>query len=271
MTKSKYRNVELSDPAFERDHLRLLTFRSPALRARGDVTMFMPPECPSQRSVPLVVLLHGVYCSHWAWAWKAGAHLTALSLIEKEAIGPMVIAMPSDGLWGDGSGYVAHAQADYEKWIIEDVVGCATEVTPCLDSQSPLFLAGLSMGGYGALRLGAKHAHLVSGFSGLSSITHPSQMARFVEEPLSSYGNALEGKEAEVFYWMEKNRESLPPFRFDCGTSDALIEENRELHRRLIAGGIAHEYFEYEGGHTWDYWREHLAQTLLFFANLCGR
>src|SRR6476659_6144456 len=148
---TKYRTIALSDPQFERDCLRLLTFKSPALGGRGDVSIFVPPGCETEQDLPLVLLLHGVYASHWAWSLLGGAHLTASRMIQQSLIRPMVIAMPSDGLWGDGTGYVPHASEDYEKWIMEDVVGCVTQVIACLGSASKLFIAGLSMGGYGAL------------------------------------------------------------------------------------------------------------------------
>ncbi len=266
---SEYGNVELSDPQYERNHLRYLTFKSPALKRRGDVTIFVPPGCERKERLPVVVLLHGVYGSHWSWSMKGGAHLTALNLIEKQLIEAIVLCMPSDGLWGDGSGYIAHAEADYEGWIMEDVIGCVTEVIPCIDSRSPLFIAGLSMGGYGALRLGAKYAEKVAGFSGHSSITYPGDLARFIEQPLTLYAEALEREDAVPLYWMKRHKEILPPFRFDCGTSDALIEDNRELHQSLVGLDIPHQYFEFEGDHNWNYWQEHVADTLLFFDGVC--
>lgn len=267
---SRYRKVELSDGLYERDHLRCLTFKSPALGGRGDVTLFVPPGVENARGVPLVLLLHGVYGSHWVWALKGGAHRTALDLVDKRMMRPMVLAMPSDGLWGDGSAYLAHNVADYERWVVEDVVGCVTEVVPCLDAHSPLFVAGLSMGGYGALRLGAKYASRFRAFSGLSSITHPRQFPLFVEEPLSLYGAVLETGDADVLHWMRENKSCLPPFRFDCGTDDNLIGANRALHETLLELDIPHQYFEYEGGHDWEYWRTHVADTLLFFESVCG-
>jgi S-formylglutathione hydrolase FrmB len=124
------------------------------------------------------------------------------------------------------------------------------------------------MGGYGALRLGAKYADRFKGVSAHSSLTHPLQLARFVEEPLDAYLGGHE-EELNVLFWMKKNKEKLPPIRFDCGTSDDLIEENRTLHRNLIAHGIPHHYFEFEGGHSWEHWREHVRDTFLFFNNRC--
>ena len=147
---------------------------------------------------------------------------------------------------------------------MEDVVGCVTEVVPCLDPQSELFIAGLSMGGYGALRLGAKYAHGVKGISAHSSLTHPDQLEHFVEEPIVAY-RASQKEDLRVLYWIRENKEHLPPLRFDCGTDDHLIEENRKLHRDLAASGIPHQYFEFEGDHSWPYWREHIKDTLIFF------
>ena len=75
--------------------------------------------------LPLVILLHGVYGSAWSWPLNGGAHLTVARLIEAEEIAPVALAMPSDGLWGDGSGYVPHADADYERWIVDEVPAAA--------------------------------------------------------------------------------------------------------------------------------------------------
>src|SRR5436190_18758482 len=153
-----FRTIEFSSPAFEYHGLRHVTVKSPSLRRRGDITLWAPPSDNSAGPLPLVILLHGVYGSHWAWAWKGGAHVTAAALVETGQMPPMVLAMPSDGLWGDGSGYIKHhgSGEDYERWIMEDVPEAVRLATGGRTSEGPLFLSGLSMGGYGALRLGAK-------------------------------------------------------------------------------------------------------------------
>ena len=105
----------------------------------------------------------------------------------------------------------------------------------------------------------------MAGFSAHSSITRPEQLERFIEEPLSTYGDILRREDSLPLYWMEMHKDKLPPFRFDCGTGDSLIEDNREFHEALNSLGIPHEYHEFDGGHDWTYWREQLAKTLLFF------
>jgi len=66
--------------------------------------------------------------------------------------------------------------------------------------------------------------------------------------------------------WIKYNASRLPPLRFDCGVDDPLIEVNRSLHRELEAAGIPHEYKEFPGGHSWDYWILHLRDTLRFIS-----
>ena len=80
--------------------------------------------------LPLVILLHGVYGSHWCWSLKGGAHRTADHLVRTGQIRPMVLAMPSDGLWGDGSGYLPHNARNFERWILDDVPKAVAEALP---------------------------------------------------------------------------------------------------------------------------------------------
>jgi S-formylglutathione hydrolase FrmB len=213
----------------------------------------------------VVILLHGVYGSAWSWAHSAGVHLQANEMIRRGELPPMVLTMPSDGLWGDGSGYLPHNGYDFEKWIAEDILAALSEKIDGVGMASPLFITGLSMGGFGALRIGAKYGARFWGISGHSSITSLEQMKLFVAEDLAQYRQKDEVQE-DVFKTIQHYRHSLPPLRFDCGISDPLIEYNRQLHRQLQQAGIMHQYEEYEGGHEWPYWTEHIRKTLQFFA-----
>lgn len=260
-----FRTLEISDDRYTEPGLITVTVKSAALGRRADVTLFVPPGHGAD-SLPVVTLLHGVYGSHWAWALKGGAHRVLMRLMTKGDVPPMMLAMPSDGLWGDGSGYLRHQDADYEKWIVREVQEIAETVSAAA-IMAPRFITGLSMGGYGALRLGALNALHFAGVSAHSAITDYSQLASIMEEPLSSIKLA-DDEPTSVFEAMLKHKDRLPPFRFDCGTDDSLIESNRELHRALDEAGVHHTYEEFSGGHTWPYWHEHLADSLRFFAGL---
>ncbi|MEM6822413.1 MAG: alpha/beta hydrolase-fold protein [Verrucomicrobiota bacterium] len=243
--------------------VKLVTVKSEALRQRVDLTLFCPELICGMIDVPIVILLHGVYGSHWAWTLKGEAHVTCQRLISQKKISLCVLAMPSDGLWGDGSGYLKHPHQDFEKWIVDEVPAVVSEVVPECSENSSRFIAGLSMGGFGALRLGAKYGSLFSGISGHSSITHFDQIDQFVEEGLESY--KVSDEDHSVEKTMERSRHKLPPIRFDCGREDSLLPENRKLHQALKNLGIEHDYSEFPGGYEWTYWEEHLQDTLMFF------
>ncbi len=264
--KSKFRTTEISNPEFESNNLRFITVKTSNLKGRGDICVFVPPV-KNASNLPIVTLLHGVYGSAWIWAYKAGVHFTALKMMEEGLIKPMILAMPSDGLWGDGSAYLPHNSFNFEEWIVDDVLDAVVENIDSASSESDLFIAGLSMGGYGALRLGAKYFEKYKGFSGLSSITNKSQMHLFVEEDEREYSQE-NNLEEDVFEFLLKNKEKLPPFRFDCGKNDLLIEYNRRLHNHLIKSNIKHIYEEFDGKHEWSYWQEHIKETLLFFDSI---
>lgn len=94
-----FRTIEISNPSLAPEGVHFVTVKSAALRRRADITCFVPPGIRASR-LPLVTLLHGVYGSHWAWLFKGAAHQVLMRLIEHEGLPPMMLAMPSDGLWG---------------------------------------------------------------------------------------------------------------------------------------------------------------------------
>lgn len=261
-----FRTAEISDSRFEFDGVRWITVASPALGRRADLTVFIPQHDSVQSPLPIIILLHGVYGSHWAWALKGGAHRTAAQLIAEKQIPPFVLAMPSDGLWGDGSGYVPHRDANYEAWILDEVPAAVRLAAIGTSETSPLFLAGLSMGGFGALRLGAKYRSRIVGMSGHSCVTEAHELDAFISQSRAGWSQAR--SDQSVLSAMTRAGDPLPPFRFDCGTGDSLLEANRTLHRELDAAGIAHLYEEFPGGHEWPYWERHFADTLHFFAKI---
>lgn len=255
-----FHTLELSDPAYELDGLRFATVKSRALGRRGDVTLWVPD---SDNISTLLILLHGVYGSHWVWSLKGGVHRTAQHMMEAKEIAPMVIAMPSDGLARDGSGYLTWSdKEDVERWIVEEVPAIARLAAPGLSPNASIGIAGLSMGGYAALRLGGKYPERFCAISAHSAFPDIDGMAAFAEEPLEDYLACAPREDLSASNWLMRNRAVLPPLRFDCGLDDALIESNRALHTMLGNENIAHEYGEYPGGHEWSYWRDHVADTL---------
>ena len=260
----EFRKLEISDPKFETEGLRYITVKSPSLKMRADISVFIPEQAKTKRAVPVIILLHGVYGSHWAWAMKGNAHRTLQHMIDNGESEPFILAMPSDGLWGDGSGFVPHSDQDFEAWIGQEVPEVLTILIDEVDDDSKYFISGLSMGGYGAFRIGTKYSHLFDGISGHSSITDIEQMGQFVEENWQSTFHIEDGKLIDL---IRKGKSNLN-IRFDCGKQDGLLEANRQLHSSLVNANIDHKYEEYEGEHNWEYWEERIKDTYTFFTQL---
>ena len=107
---------------------------------------------------------------------------------------------------------------------MDEVPAIARIAAPALRADAKIAIGGLSMGGYGALRLGAKFADRFSSISAHSAITDIREMAKFVEEPISDYLVCAPSEELSAIYWLRKHRDRLPRLRFDCGLDDPLIE-----------------------------------------------
>ena len=261
----RFKTLEISNPGYENNNLRFITVKTANLMGRGDICVYVPPGTANTETLPIVILLHGVYGSAWSWPYSSGVHLKVNELIQKGELPPMILAMPSDGLWGDGSAFLPLGNYNFEKWIADDVPDALIECINGAQKESPLFISGFSMGGFGALRIGAKYAPKFKAISGHSSITSLPQIKFFVEESLKYYAqdNIID---EDVFETFMHYRFNLPPIRFDCGTADLLINYNRSLHKKMEKEGIPHLFEENPGGHEWTYWTKHIIQSLKFFS-----
>lgn len=264
-----FRTLECSDPAISPDGLSFVTVKSAALGQRADLCLWVTPGLAAGAGAPLIVLLHGVYGSHWAWALKGGAHLTAARLVAEGALPPVVLAMPSDGLWGDGSGYVPHRERDFERWIVDEVPAAAAEATGACDPAAPMLLAGLSMGGFAALRIAGKFPQRIAAAAAHSAVTDAAGLDPLIEESRADWSRRPEDMSALAA--LTAATAALPPLRFDCGPDDPFLDDNHALHAALDAAGIAHVYRETAGGHDWPYWSREIEATLRFFGEVLAK
>lgn len=258
--------IEQSSPELTADKLLLLTVHASSLKGRGNLSCYNAYS--EARDLPIVLLLHGVYGSHWAWMHLGGAHRVYERLRAAHQIDEMVLVMPEDGSYYAGSAYLPLSKGyDFERWIVVDALEAVMTTVPSVSEASRLYIAGLSMGGYGALRLGAKYAGRFSGISAHSAITDIQEMRLFVEEDLSIY-RCDDPNETDLLYWFEHNRRQLPLLRMDCGEDDVLYAGNVSFSARLKDARIDHSFSISEGGHEWAYWNRMLAHTLRFFDDI---
>ena len=146
-----------------------------------------------------------------------------------------------------------------------------------IETRAGRAVAGLSMGGYGALKFGVKHPEL---FAFAASMSGALSAATWTEAELSGGFASVWRTLAPVYGPMDSPvraandvfklyRElpaervaALPYIYLDCGTEDGLLQSNRSLADILQAQKIPHEYRELPGAHTWSYWNHPVVEVL---------
>lgn len=232
-----------------------IRFFSEALGTRTTYNVIVPDE--GEGPFPVLMQLHGLNDDSNDWLLRS-------NLMRYVADLPLIVVLPNGGT----SGYLNWKTSGrlhkhrYEDFLTTDIPNHLRRNFHVADG--PWAIGGLSMGGYGAIRLGMKYPDRFCSIWGHSSAFHIDEMVdpALVEnvEDASVYRHA----EALV------NREQRPEISFDCGTGDELLEHNRRFHEHLQSLGVEHHYAEFEGGHTWEYWDLHVQTALGQHAKVLG-
>jgi putative tributyrin esterase len=207
-------------------------------------------------------LLHGLTGGYLDWSTRTNLARLAHGL-------PLVIIMPD----GENAWYTNAADKGpkFEDYIADDLVKDVESKYRVIRSRYGRAIAGLSMGGYGALKIALKRPGTFAaagGFSSALGVTDPAfddRMTSFKDQLYKIYGPA--GSETrtanDILLIADKAKpESAPSLYMDCGTSDGLLDENRALTAVLQKRGLAYEYHEVPGAHTWQYWNRRVEAFL---------
>ena len=142
------------------------------------------------------------------------------------------------------------------------------------DARDDNYVGGLSMGGYGAIKLSLIYPERYAGcisLSGSLDITRKNKTYS-LEEWRANFGFdipdalSLEGSEYDLFALLDKvpDGKVLPRIFQWCGTEDGLINVNREFRDKLVAKGAEVNYSESEGNHSWRWWDMHIQRGLKY-------
>ncbi|WP_428940496.1 alpha/beta hydrolase [Fontivita pretiosa] len=208
-------------------------------------------------------LLHGLSDDHTIWHRRTRIEWYVRQL-------PLMVVMP-DGYRGFYTN-ISNGPA-YARYISEELVGFIQRTFPARASRAARCIGGLSMGGYGALRAALAYPHLyASANSHSGALMHGSKTW-----PRSNgmdrsdvFGADPRGTDHDLLHLAARagRQRPLPRLLIDCGTDDFLLKDNREFHLKLEALGVEHEYWEYPGGHDWDYWDNHVRDAIAFHAKV---
>ena len=239
-----------------------LRWFSDVLKKHVGTYVFIPPA--GKPPFATLYLLHGLSDDYTGWQRR-----TRLEPYAEQH--PLMVVMP-DGFRGF---YTNNAQGpDYARYIAEELIATIERIFPARPQRESRGVGGLSMGGYGALRLSLGFPDV---FAAATSHSGPMMYGwRDKPRPGSPLGEAEFGRifgqgngpgsEHDLVALAQrcKSHHALPKIRIDCGTEDELLDDNRTLHAQLDKLGVEHEYEEFPGGHTWEYWDLHVREALAF-------
>ena len=243
-------------------------------------SIYLPPDYESsERSYPVVYLLHGYTDDNTGWLQFGEIDRYADKAIAEGAIPPMIIVMPN----GDSSWYINSydGKEKYEDFFIKEFMPSIEKTYRIKAEKHYRGLAGLSMGGYGSLIYSLKYPELFAAAAPLSAAMFDD--ATLVSMPEDNYnrtfsqlyGRSLKGKDRLTKAWYansplkiveEKSTDALRQVRYwiDCGDDDGLSRGNSLLHIALMEKHVPHEFRIRDGGHTWTYWRTGITDALAF-------
>lgn len=160
-------------------------------------------------------------------------------------------------------------KSQFATYIVHDVITCIDSAYRTITSADARALIGTSMGGHGALTLLAGYPELfcgagsISGILDLTAFPHEWLIAR-VLGPCASNKNRWQNH--SFLYSMESLTGKKKAIIIDCGRSDFALAVNRSAHAKMEKLGIAHEYHERPGGHSYRYVQKVLPYHIGYFA-----
>lgn len=242
-----------------------INYFSKSLKKASSFNIVFPDDAAIPRPWSVFYLLHGLSDDHTIWMRRTS--------IERYVAGlPLVVVMP-DG----GRGWYANAQAGdaYEDDLVNDVVGLVDRTFPVRAERSGRAIGGLSMGGYGAVKVGLKHPDIfgsINSHSGALGMLHNLNEAKKLSPEFERiFGSSLKDGSEDPFGIVTKmDHGKIPSMLIDCGTEDFLLAQNRGFHEHLEKLHIAHEYKEFSGGHNWEYWDLHVREAIAFHVKNLG-
>ncbi len=242
-----------------------MNIKSAQLGKATKVNVLLPTDVSDARQpYKTMWLLHGLSGDASDWM-----RYTSIERYAK-AYGLAVIMPDAERSWYTNTAY----GMNFFSYITEELPALCRKTFGCLsDNREDNIVAGLSMGGYGALKAALTYPERYGAcisLSGSLDITRKSRPYR-LEEWQSIFGFniqsalELEGGEHDLFALAERNKKSGKPFPelyMWCGNEDSLLGVNRDFDELLSRLEVPHVFTSSEGDHTWRFWDMHIQSAL---------
>ncbi len=221
-----------------------------------------------EKSFAVLYLLHGLTGSFKDWSDKT-------KIADFAAGSSLIIVMP-DGANGWYTDSALKPEEKYESYIVTELIPDVEDKFRAGKERNSRMIAGLSMGGYGALKFGVKYPDLfvlAGSFSGALRAPEwdPEQLKAFPAASVSikdAFGppDSAVRKENDIYAAIknldEKTKIKMPFFYIDCGTEDFLLAQSQDFARLLLEVKLPHEFRQLPGNHDWKFWNAQIEQFL---------
>jgi putative tributyrin esterase len=209
---------------------------------------------------PVLYLLHGLSDDHTIWLRRTSIERYVASL-------GVAVVMPAVH-----RSFYTDMKHGYKYWtfISEELPAIARSFFPLSDRREDNFVAGLSMGGYGAFKLALSRPDLFSAAASLSGVLDMAN--HFVTSPHVAHdmhliygGEKVAGTDNDLLYLADRlagSGEQKPSLFQCCGTEDFLYDENITFLKHLEGKGFDFTYEEEPGDHEWGYWDAKIRRVL---------
>jgi enterochelin esterase-like enzyme len=251
-----------------------MTLKSAILKMDRKYSIYLPPDYEtSNRSYPVLYLLHGSGDDQTGWVQFGEIGYIADKAIKEGKSTPVIIVMPDANTGRRGYFNTIKGDFQYEDFFFKEFVPFIEKTYRIRAEKQYRAVAGLSMGGGGTVIYALHHPEMFSSACPLSasvrrrSDTRNRQSADTVgltTEQIDSFR-----KQYDAFYLVENmsdDQKTQVRWYIDCGDDDALSEGNSLLHIAMRNKGIAHEFRIRNGAHNWTYWRESMPEVLDFIS-----
>jgi len=240
-----------------------LSMTSTILKSERKFAVYLPPDYEtSQRSYPVLYLLHGGGDDQTGWIQFGEVMQIADKTIKMGKATPMIIVMPDASTGRRGFFNDIKGEWRYEDFFFEELIPYVEKTYRIKNEKRYRAVAGLSMGGGGSFMYALHHPEMFSSACPLSAYVGPLSIEQFKERLLrnnESYADSIIQNYYEhhnalslINKITEKQIKAVRWF-IDCGDDDFLYEGNSLAHIAMRKKEIPHEFRIRDGGHSWTY------------------
>lgn len=250
--------------------------KSKILNMDRKYSVYLPPDFDqSQRSYPVLYLLHGSGDDHTGWVqFGEVLHIADKAILEGTAT-PMVIIMPDANTGKRGYNNDIEGKWLYEDFFFKELMPEVEKKFRIRGEKRYRAIAGLSMGGGGSFFYALHHPELFSAACPLSASVGPLTIAdlkknlersnvKVNDDAINKYFSRYNA--IELVNAVPDSSKKSVRWYIDCGDDDFLFEGNSLVHIAMRKKEIPHEYRVREGAHSWVYWRQSLPTVLEFIS-----